>query len=137
MFARFGDFRFTERNRVIGTGVRGTIVRLSIELLVFQEQHGVFAPNRGSKEPAGVERVGREDYPQPGYMRERDFTALAVINRAAGQIAADWDSHHHRAGETVVRAPAEVCDFVPELHHGRPDVIEELDLRHGLQPTDG
>ena len=63
-----------------------------------------------------------------------DFPALAVINRAAGQIAADGYANHHRTGKTVVRAPAEIRKLAADLHHGRPDVIEELNLDHRLQP---
>ena len=56
---------------------------------MFQEQHRIFAADRRAQQAAGIERVRREYNAQAGNMREGHFTALAVINGAAIQIAAD------------------------------------------------
>ena len=42
-----------------------------------------------------------------------------------------------RARECIVRAPADHRQFVANLHHRRPDVVEELNLDHRLQPARG
>ena len=39
--------------------------------------------------------------------------------------------------ETAVGAPAHDAEFVANLHHGRPDVVEELDFGDGLQSARG
>ena len=57
--------------------------------------------------------------------------------RAAVQVAADRHADHRGAGEAAVGAPAQGGQFVANLHHGRPDVIEELNLGHRLQPARG
>src|SRR5206468_12878963 len=40
-------------------------------------------------------------------------------------------------GKGIVRAPAHQGELVPELHIGRPDIVEELDLDHRLEPAGG
>ena len=68
-------------------------------------------------------------------MRERHFSRLAVINRAASQISADRNAEHQRRRKLSVRSPAQRRQFVSELHHRRPDVIEELNFDTGFIPT--
>ncbi len=70
-------------------------------------------------------------------MRENHFAALAVIDRAAGQISANGHANHGGRLEISAGAPARGGKFVAELHHGRPDIVEELNLRDGLQSSRG
>src|SRR5690606_36794244 len=63
--------------------------------------------------------------------------AMAVPGRAAGEVAADRDPHDHRAGEAAVGAPPHGRRLAPQRLHGRPDVVEELDLGGGAQSPDG
>ena len=57
---------------------------------------------------------------------------LRVIDRAAGQIAADGHANHGRRSPCAVGAPAHQRQFIANLVHGRPDVVEELNLDHRL-----
>ncbi len=68
-------------------------------------------------------------------MREDALARLAVVRRAAAQVAARGDADHHRTGEGVVRAIAQHRHLVAHLHHRRPDVVEELDLDDRLDPA--
>ena len=61
-------------------------------------------------------------------MREDALAALRVINRAAGQVAADGDANHSGRGKISIRAPADQRQLIAKLLHGRPDVIEELNF---------
>src|SRR5580658_10835191 len=70
-------------------------------------------------------------------MREYALAALRVINRTPGKISADGHSNYHRAREGIVLAPTYHRQLVANLHHRRPDVIEELNLHDGLQPACG
>ena len=68
-------------------------------------------------------------------MGEYALSALRVINGAAGKVSANRHPNHAGRGKSIVRAPADQRQFVAQLHHGRPDVIEELNLDHRLQPA--
>ena len=85
--------------------------------------------------PHKIERRRRHHHAQPRNVREDHFAALAVINPAARQVSADRHAHHRRAFEMSRRTPAQVRQLVAQLHHRRPDVIEELNLRDRLQPA--
>src|SRR5580698_5080919 len=61
------------------------------------------------------------------------LAALRMINSASSQIAANRDPDHQRRRESVVRAPADGGEFVAQLHHRRPDVIEELDFNYWFE----
>src|SRR5579863_10480438 len=114
---------FTERNCEISAGVLRAIVRLAIEMLVLEEQHRIIGANGSAEQTAHVQSRGRHYHSQPGDMREGDFSTLAVINRAAGQVAANGDAHDDWSLEMPRGTPAEDCDLVAQLHHGRPDVV--------------
>ncbi len=66
-----------------------------------------------------------------------DFAALAVIDRSAGEIPANRNAHDDGRLESASGAPAQRGEFVAELHHGRPDVVEELNFGDRLQPANG
>ena len=83
------DPRATERDRVVRTGIRGPIVRLAIQMFVFEEQDGIIAPDRRAKQAAKIERVRRHYDAYPWRMREQHFTRLAVIGAASRQVAAE------------------------------------------------
>src|SRR3954451_17105140 len=70
-------------------------------------------------------------------MGEHSFAALGVINGAAGEISADGDANHARRGKSIVGAPANQREFAAKLHHGGPDVIEELYFDDRLQSALG
>ena len=59
-----------------------------------------------------------------------------MVDGAAGQIAAGRHPHDERSAVVAVRAPAETGEFAPDLHVGRPDVVEELDLGDRTQAAD-
>ena len=68
-------------------------------------------------------------------MRERHFARLAVIDTATTQVAAYRRADDHRAGELALRPPPHVRQFIANLHHRRPDVVEKLYLDDRLEPA--
>src|SRR5580693_6366574 len=110
--------RFTERNCEISARVLRTIVRLAIEMLVLEEQHRIVGANGGAQQTAHIQGGGRHYHTQPGNVREDHFSTLAVINRAAGKVAANGDAHDDRSLEMSRGAPAKDSNLVAELHHG-------------------
>ncbi len=72
----------------------------------------------------------------PGICVKIDFAALAVIDRAA---AADIRRSATRitmgALNPLLERQRSVASSSRNLHHGRPDVIEELNFDHRLQPA--
>ena len=113
------------------------VVRFAIQPLVFEEHHGIVATNSRPQKTAGVQSVRRQHHPQSRKMREDHFAALAMVNGAAVQISADRDAHHQRSAESVMRAPAQRGKLSAQLHHGRPNIVEELDLDHRFHPALG
>src|SRR5258707_12346985 len=63
--------------------------------------------------------------------------SLTVINAAAGEIAADGYAQHRGTFEAAIGAPAQDAQLVANLHHGGPDVIEELDFGDRLESARG
>ena len=76
--------RLAKRNREIRARILGAIVGLAVEMLVLEEQHRIIAANGRAQQAANIERRRRHHHAQAGNMREDDFAALAVIDRAAG-----------------------------------------------------
>src|SRR5579859_1151657 len=70
-------------------------------------------------------------------MRKNRFAALAVIDRAAGQVAADRYAQNGRRLKGTVRTPTHDAQLVANLHHRGPDVVEELNFGDGLEPPRG
>src|SRR5271154_1505976 len=99
------DAGFTERNREIRTWIFGTVIRLAVEMLVLEKEHGIIGANRGAKKAADIEGGGGHHDTQAGNMGKYDFAALAVVNRAAGQVAADGYADNHRRFEIAAGAP--------------------------------
>src|ERR1700730_17470112 len=56
-----------------------------------------------------------------------------MVDSAAGQVSADCDPNHDWTREAVVGAPADHAEFVANLHHRGPDVVEELDFDDWLE----
>src|SRR3989475_11555471 len=81
----------------------------------------------------GAERRAGATHGESWNSREHHGTRLGMVDRAALQIATVRDPHHHRAREGVAGAPPQSGELVAELMVGGPDVVEELDLHHGLQ----
>ena len=117
--------------------MRRAVVRLAIQPLVLEEKHRIIGANRGAQQAAGIQRIRWHDDAQAWDVRELHLAALAVIDGAAVQVSADGHAQHHGAGESAVRAPADRGQFIADLHHRGPDVIEELHLRHRLQAARG
>src|SRR5208283_164137 len=137
LFAFLDQAGFAERNGEIRAGVFGAIVGLAIEMFVLEEHHRIVAANGGAQKTGDIQRGGRHDHAQAGAMRKDGFAALTVINGAAGEIAADGHANDGGAFEGTVGAPTKDAEFIANLHHGGPDVIEELDFRDGLQASGG
>ena len=112
-------------------------MRLAVQVLGFEKQHRVVAADRGAQQAVGVQRRGRHHHAQSRQVGKDRFARLAVIDGASRQVSANGHADDHRAGEGVVRAPAQLGQFIANLHHGRPDVVEELNFHHRLQPARG
>ena len=69
---------------------------------------------------------------RPGMCVKMLSPRLRVVDGAAGEIAADGRANDGGRGPGAVRAPAHQGQFIANLVHGRPDVIEELNLDHRL-----
>ena len=87
--------------------------------------------------PLASSAGGRHHHAQARQVGEDRFARLAVIDRAPRQVAANRHADDHRTGESVVRPPAQHGQLIADLHHRRPDVVEELNFHHRLQPADG
>ena len=135
--SRVHDLGLAERNHVIRSGIRGAAIGFAIQTLVLEKQHRIVAANRRAQQAGGIKRIRRKHHAQAGNVREDALAALRVINRAAGQVSADRDANHAGRRERIVRPPAHHRQLVAQLHHRRPDVVEELDLDHRLQPAHG
>ena len=122
---------------MVGAVVGGLAVGLPVEVLGLEEQHRVVAADGRPQQAGGVGGVRRIGDAQPRAVREDALARLAVVERAAAQVAADGRADHQRARERVVRPVPQHGQLVADLHHRRPDVVEELDLDHRLQPADG
>ncbi len=70
-------------------------------------------------------------------MSKDALAALGVINRSASEVSANRNANHARRGKAVVRAPANQRQLVAQLHHGGPDVVEELNFDYRLQSASG
>src|SRR5580700_2844949 len=70
-------------------------------------------------------------------MRENALATLRVVNGSASQISTDRNPNHAWRRKPVVGAPADQRKFIAQLHHGGPDVVEELNLDHRLHPARG
>ena len=65
-------------------------------------------------------------------MSEDALAALRVIDRAAGEIAADGDADHRGREKSLFERQRISGNSLRSCMHGRPDVIEELNLDHRL-----
>src|SRR5258708_12521966 len=70
-------------------------------------------------------------------MRKNRSAAWAVIKAAVGEMAGGGQAEHRGKFEIAIGAPAQDAQLVANLHHGRPDVVEELDFGDGLQAAGG
>ena len=108
-------------------------MQLPIKVLRLQEQDRVIRSQRGPEQTVGVQRRRRHHDTKAGDMGERDLAGLAVVGASTGKVAADGRSQDQRTRELPFGPPAQRRHLVADLHHGGPDVVEELDFRHGLQ----
>ena len=135
--ACFDDPGFTEGDRVVGAGIFGAVVGLAVEMLVLEEHHRVITADGGAQQAGDIHRGGRHHDAQAGAVREDRLAALAVIDGAARKITADGYAKDHGAFELSVGAPAHDAEFIADLHHGGPDVVEELNFGDGLHAARG
>ena len=66
-------------------------------------------------------------------MGEDTLATLRVINGTTREISANRNPNNAGRRKSVIRTPANQRQLIPQLHHGRPDVIEKLNLYHWLQ----
>ena len=102
---------------------------------MLEKEHRVVAADRSAQQARRVDRVGRIDDADARAVREDALARLRVIGRAAAQVAANRHADDDRAREGVVRAVPQHRHLVADLHHRRPDVVEELNLDDRLEPT--
>src|SRR5579862_1293272 len=134
---RLHNFCLSERDHEIRARISGATVGFAVQALVLQEQYGVIASNCGAQQSGRIQSIRRKNHPQPGDMGEDALAALRMIDRAAGEISPDRNANYHGTRECIVRAPANHREFVANLHHRRPDVVEELNLDYWLQSASG
>ena len=113
------DRGLAERDHVVGARVRRLVVGLPIQVLVLAEQHRVVAANRRAQQAGGVLRVRRKHDADARRVREDRDARLAVVRRAAAQVAADRHADHHRARPVVARPVAHHRQLVANLHERR------------------
>src|ERR1700676_92427 len=108
--ADLGAFRnhasFAERDGVIGAGVFGAIVGLAIEMLVLEKHDRIVAADSGAEKTGDIKSRGRHHDAEAGAMGENRFAALAVVDGAASQIAANRYPNDNRSFERAIGAPA-------------------------------
>ncbi len=121
--SRIDDLGLAERNHVVGSGIRRAAVSLAVKTFVFQKQDRIVATNRSAQQSRGIQGIRGEHHTQAWNMCEDALPALRVINRAAGQVSANRDANHNRAGECIVRPPPD----------HRQLIAEKLDLHHRLK----
>src|SRR6266700_6332552 len=68
-------------------------------------------------------------------MSENALAALGVINGAARQVSANRNPNYTGSRESIIGTPANQRKLVAQLHHRRPDIVEELNLNYRLQPA--
>src|SRR5262245_56774972 len=129
--------RAAERNHEVFARVFALVVGLPVQVLVLEEQHRVVAPDGGPQEAGCIDRGRRIHNPDARAVREDAFARLAVIRAAAAEIAADRHADDHRARPGVPRSIPHHGHLVANLHHGGPDVVEELDLDHRFELSRG
>src|SRR5262249_45108298 len=135
--AFFHHARLAERDGEVRARIFRAVVGLAIKMLVLQEHHWIVAADRSAQEPSHIQSRRRHNYTQAGTVGENRLPALAVINAAAGEIASDGDTEHGGRFEVAVRAPPKHAKLISDLHHRRPDVVEELDFGDRLQTAGG
>ncbi len=137
VFAFLHGFGLAERNHVVRAGIGRASEGLAIKPLMFQKHYRIVAANGRPQKAVGIESVRGEANAQSRNVREDAFTALRVIDRASREVAADRHAYYRRAGEISIGTPANGCQLVAELLHRGPDIVEELDFHHRLDPARG
>src|SRR5208283_480646 len=133
----FDKTGFAKGDGEIRAGIFGAGVGLAVKMFVFEEHHGIVAADRSTQQTGNIESGGRHDDAQAGAMGKDGFAALAVIDGAPGEVATNGHANDHGALESAVRAPAKNAELIANLHHGGPDVIEELNFGDGFQTASG
>ena len=119
--AGLDDFGAAERDGEVRAGMRRAIVRLAIQALVLEEQNRIVAADGGAQQAAGIQRVRRHHHAQAGDVRELHLAALAVIDGAAVQIAADGDAQHDGAEkpplerQRMVASSSRICIMAGQM----------------------
>ena len=128
--------RLAERNHEVFAGVLALVVGLPVQVLVLEEEHRVVAADRGAQQPGRVDarstdtRCGCRGSARRCSRRTGCDTAR---RRAGSRRSARGSTTGH--DQRVARSVAHHRHLVADLHHRRPDVVEELNLDHRLQPA--
>src|ERR1700683_5434335 len=122
-----------ERNGEIFAGIKRPVIRLAVKMLMLEKQHRIVGADGGAQQAANIERGRRHHDAEARNVRESYLTALTVVNRATGEVAADSHANYDWAFECAGRSPPDRGEFVTELHHRGPNVVEELDFGDGLK----
>ena len=130
--AFFYRARLPKGNRKIRSRIFRAIVGLAVEVFMLEEEDRVVAADGRAQKAGYVQGGGRHHHAEAGTVREDRFAALTVIHAATGEVASDRHAKYYRRFESAVRTPAHHAELVSNLHHGRPDVVEELNLGNGL-----
>ncbi len=100
------------------------------QMLRDKNERRILAMHRGPEQAGGVFRCARDGDVDARIVREGSFVRLAVPQAAARQIGAIGRVDHHRAGPGAEGTPAQVREVRDELVPGRPDEVDELQLKH-------
>src|SRR2546425_6018082 len=98
--------RLPEGNRKIRPGIFRAVVGLAVQVLVLEKQDRVIAADGRAQKAGYIEGGGRHHHAEAWTVREDRFAALAMIDAAAGEVAADRHAKNHRRYEGAVRTPA-------------------------------
>src|SRR5258708_26895586 len=119
--AFFYGLGFAKWDHVVRSRIRRATVSFAVETFMFQEQHRIVAADGRAQQTVCVHCIRWEAYAQPGNMREDALAALRVIDRAAGQVAANSDAHDRWRRKFSVRAPANQRQLVRRLRISGPN----------------
>src|SRR5437762_4484957 len=125
--------RLAERDHEVAAWVLALVVGLAVEMFVLEEEHRIVAADRRAQQARGIDGRRRIHDADAGAVREDALARLAVIRAAAAQVAADRHADHDGRRPVVARSVAHHRQLVANLHHRRPDVVEELNLDDRLQ----
>src|SRR4051812_4715925 len=100
-----------------------------------QEKRRIVAMHRAPKHPGRVLRIARNCHIDTRVVGEGSFVRLAMPKAAAWKVGTIGSIDHKRTGPAAERTPAQVAEIGYDLVPGRPDGIDELQLKHWPFPV--